>query len=229
MHVRDQWVFPVIVNAALLNAEHASQVSQVANLLQQGTSTCKSQSAVGSALKIPSVKEAFVVLAKMLSARKKQALSKKVFMSFLALLDDMNGNVYVGSFRLTLMGLEVLLERYDMCPVEVASNVQEEEQTSDPGVDSSLEILFELEKPMPIVGVNDSDKSAKAFSGSMERAVDDWTSQSLVISGVVITPGMNFAARRPKPAPEVAQLVEVYRNTTPMITHIIHRLLVKAG
>ena len=98
VHVRDQWVFPRTVNAALWNAEHASQASQVANRLHQLNGTFKVQAAVDTALKNEVIEEALTLLAKMLSSRKKKAMSKKVIMRFMALLDDMNGNVFVGNF-----------------------------------------------------------------------------------------------------------------------------------
>ena len=44
-----------------------------------------------------------------------------------------------------------------------------------------------------------------------------------------MTPGMSYSVRKGYLAPEVARLVEMYRNTTLMIAHIIHRLVVKAS
>ena len=63
----------------------------------------------------------------------------------------------------------------------------------------------------------------------MENAVAEWMLSSFGSCGVALTPGMNFVLQKVNLAPEVARLVDVYRNTTLMITHIIHRLLVKAG
>jgi len=49
------------------------------------------------------------------------------------------------------------------------------------------------------------------------------------LSGLVVTPGMSYSVRKGYLAPEVARLVEMYRNTTLMIAHILHRLVVKAS
>ena len=97
--------FPRAVNAALWNAEHASQAIQLANRLQQLSGSFKVQATVDSALKDGGVKEAFTVIAKMLSSRKMKALSPKAMMLFMALIDDMNGSVFVGNFRSTVTGL----------------------------------------------------------------------------------------------------------------------------
>ena len=103
--------FPRAVNAALWNAEHASQASQVANRFHQLNGTFKVQVAVDTALKNEVIKEAFTVLAKMLSSRKKKAMSKKVIMRFMALLDDMHGNVFFWQFSSHLNGTNVVIRK----------------------------------------------------------------------------------------------------------------------
>ena len=60
-------------------------------------------------------------------------------------------------------------------------------------------------------------------------ALDEWISASVDSCGVVLASGMSYSVRKGNLAPEVARLVEMYRNTTLMIAHIIHRLLLKAS
>ena len=140
VHVKDQWVFPSSVDVALWNAEHASQASQLANRLQQLSGSFKVQAAVDSALKDKVVKDAFTVIAEMLSSRRKKALSPKAMMRFMTLLDDMNGSVFVGNFRSTLTRLTLLLENSNMCPLELIPTTHEEELIADHGIDKNLKV-----------------------------------------------------------------------------------------
>ena len=201
------------------NAEHASQASQLANRLQQLSGSFKVQATVDSALKDGVVKESFTVIAKMLSSRKKKALSPKVMMFFMALLDDMNGSVFVGNFRSTITGLTLLLENSNMCPLELIPTTHEEELIADHGIDNNLEVPVGLEEALAIVGVNDTDKAAKVLQSFMGKALDEWISASVDSCGVVLAFGMSYSVRKCNLAPEVARLVEMYRNTTLMIAH----------
>ena len=230
VHVKAHWSFPSNVDASLWNIEHASQTSQLTNRLQQGNGSFKVQSAVDSALKEKVVKEAFTIIAEMLAKRKKKALAPKVIMQLMALLDDMNGNMYVGKFRGTVLGLTSLLQNSNMCPVTMLQSTDEEEPSaSSRGIDINLEVPFGLSEELHIVGVNDTDRAIKGLCGAMSRAVDEWVSASVGVSGVVVTSGMSFPVRKGYLAPEVARVVDVYKNTTLMIAHIIHRLVVKAS
>ena len=64
---------------------------------------------------------------------------------------------------------------------------------------------------------------------AMGKALDEWISASVGSSGLVVTSGMSYSVRKGYLVPEVARLVDMYRNTTLMIAHIIHRLVVKAS
>ena len=86
-----------------------------------------------------------------------------------------------------------------------------------------------MKEELHIVGVNDTDKAARGLYSAMGKALDEWVSASVGSSGLVVTSGMSFSVRKGYLAPEVARLVEMYRNTTLMIAHIIHRLVVKAS
>ena len=86
-----------------------------------------------------------------------------------------------------------------------------------------------MKKEVLIVGVNDTDKAAKVLYSAMAKDLDEWISASVGSSGLVVTPGMSYSVRKGYLAPEVARLVEMYRNTTLMIAHLIHRLVVKAS
>ena len=59
----------------------------------------------------------------------------------MTLLDEMNGNVFVGNFRSTVTGLTLLLENSNMCPLELISTTHEEELIADHGIDTNLEGL----------------------------------------------------------------------------------------
>ena len=109
-HVRDNWLIPVNVDSGVWNSEHSNQTSQLVNRLQHTNTAFKVQASVDSVHKIPDVKEAFAVLADTLAKGKRRALSKKVIMRFFSLIDDLNGNVMVGNFRLTIRGLTALLQ-----------------------------------------------------------------------------------------------------------------------
>ena len=97
------------------------------------------------------------------------------------------------------------------------------------GIDVNLEVPGGLKEELRIVGVNDTDKVAKVLYNAMGKAVDEWVSAFVGSSGVAVTSGMSYSVRKGDMAPEVARLVEMYRNTTLMIAHIIHRLVVKAS
>ena len=111
VHVKDQWVFPSSVDASLWNIEHSSQASQLTNRLQQFNGSFKVQAAVDAALKEKVVKDAFTVIAEMLASRRKKAMSPKVMMRLMALIDDMNGSVYVGNLSKHYLGTNVVVEK----------------------------------------------------------------------------------------------------------------------
>ena len=191
--------------------------------------TNKVQATVDAALKEKVVKDAFIVIAEMLASRRKKAMSPKVMMRLMALIDDMNGSVYVGNFRSTILGLTSLLKNSNMCPLTLVQSADEEEPITPHGIDINLEVPVGLKEELLIVGVNDTDKAAKALYSAMAKALDEWISASVGSSGLVVTPGMSYSVRKGYLAPEVARLVEIYRNTTLMIAHIIHRLVVKVS
>ena len=229
VHVKDQWVFPRSVDAALWNIEHSSQASQLTNRLQSVNGSFKVQLAVDSALKEKVVKDAFTITAEMLASRRKKALSPKLMMRLMALLDDMNGSVHVGNFRSTIAGLTSMLKNANMCPLTLVQFDKEKETTTPHGIDINFEVPDGLKEELLIGGVNDTDKTAKVMYGAMGKALDDWVSASVGASGLVMTSGMSYLVRKGYLAPEVCRLVEMYRNTTLMIAHIIHRLVVKAS
>ena len=74
---------------------------------------------------------------------------------------------------------------------------------------------------MVVRGMND-EASSKVFAQCLEGAIDDFGNGLQMVTGVTLSEGMSAAARMVYLAPEVYQLLSVYRNTSLMIVHMIH-------
>ena len=123
-------------------------------------------------------------------------MSPKVMMRLMALIDDMNGSVYVRNFRSTILGLTSLLKNSNMCPLTLVQSADEEEPITPHGIDINLEVPGGLKEELHIVGVNDTDKASRGLYSAMGKALDEWVSASVGASGLVVTSGMSYSVRK---------------------------------